>query len=158
MNTEGTHDVNEDSIPIEMKNDENEDGNEQRQETNNLLVNESIPVEEKNLLVDDNEPKKAADVNEDLILEEVENEKRQTINMLNDGQTHVEEIDICKPMDSQSHGVVESVPTVVEVESADSSQNGRGMRNKKRSLILQSPFTNPKKRRKLDTVKAFDPF
>ncbi|CAA3001906.1 sentrin-specific protease 1-like [Olea europaea subsp. europaea] len=158
MNTEGTHDVNEDSIPIEVKNDENEDGNEQRQETNNLLVNESIPVEEKNLLVDDNEPKKAADVNEDLILEEVENEKRQTTNMLNDGQTHVEEIDICKPMDSQSHGVVESVPTVVEVESADSSQNGRRMRNKKRSLILQSPFTNPEKRRKLGNVKAFDPF
>ncbi|CAA3020002.1 sentrin-specific protease 1-like [Olea europaea subsp. europaea] len=158
MNTEGTHDVNEDSIPIEVKNDENEDGNEQRQETNNLLVNESIPVEEKNLLVDDNEPKKAVDMNEDLILEEVENEKRQTTNMLNDGQTHVEEIDICKPMDSQLHGVVESVPTVVEVESVDSSQNGRRMRNKKRSLILQSPFTNPEKRRKLGNVKAFDPF
>ncbi|CAA3012970.1 Hypothetical predicted protein [Olea europaea subsp. europaea] len=104
MNTEGTHDVNEDSIPIEVKNDENEDGNEQRQETNNLLIY------------------------------------------------------ICKPMDSQSHGVVESVPIVVEVESADSSQNGRGMRNKKRSFILQSPFTNPKKRRKLGNVKAFDPF
>ncbi|CAA3012972.1 sentrin-specific protease 1-like [Olea europaea subsp. europaea] len=61
-------------------------------------------------------------------------------------------------MDSQSHGVVESVPTMVEVESADSSQNGSGMRNKKRSLILQSLFTNPEKRKKLGNVKAFDPF
>ncbi|CAA3025755.1 Hypothetical predicted protein [Olea europaea subsp. europaea] len=62
-------------------------------------------------------------------------------------------------MDSKSHGdVMESILIVVEDESDDSSQNGHGMRIKKRSFILQSPFTNPEKKRKLDNVNAFDPF
>ncbi|CAA3020027.1 sentrin-specific protease 1-like [Olea europaea subsp. europaea] len=62
-------------------------------------------------------------------------------------------------MDSISHGdVMEFILTVVEDESNKSSQNGRGMRIKKMSLILESPFTNPEKRRKLHNVNAFDPF
>ncbi|XP_022884521.1 uncharacterized protein LOC111401150 [Olea europaea var. sylvestris] len=62
-------------------------------------------------------------------------------------------------MDSVSHGdAMESIPTVMEDESHDSSQNGRGMRIKKMKLILQSSFTNPEKRRKLHNVNAFDPF
>ncbi|CAA3012248.1 sentrin-specific protease 1-like [Olea europaea subsp. europaea] len=62
-------------------------------------------------------------------------------------------------MDSISHGdVMKSIPTAVEDEFDNSSQNGREMRIKKMSLILESPFTNPKKRRKLHNVNAFDPF
>ncbi|CAA2974654.1 sentrin-specific protease 1-like [Olea europaea subsp. europaea] len=62
-------------------------------------------------------------------------------------------------MDSIAHGdVIESIPIVVEDESDKSSQIGRGMRIKKRSLVLESPFTNPEKRRKLRNANAFDPF
>ncbi|CAA2979717.1 Hypothetical predicted protein [Olea europaea subsp. europaea] len=62
-------------------------------------------------------------------------------------------------MDSIAHGdVMESIPIVVEDESDKSSQIGRGMRIKKMSLVLKSPFTNPEKRRKLHNVNAFDPF
>ncbi|CAA2992289.1 Hypothetical predicted protein [Olea europaea subsp. europaea] len=58
-------------------------------------------------------------------------------------------------MNSVSHGdAMESIPTVMEDESDDSSQNGRGMRIKKMTLILQSSFKNPEKRRKLHNVDA----
>ncbi|CAA3021116.1 Hypothetical predicted protein [Olea europaea subsp. europaea] len=62
-------------------------------------------------------------------------------------------------MDFISHGdATGSIPTVVEDESDKSSQNGHGMRIKKMSLILESPFTNSEKRRKFHNVNAFDPF
>ncbi|CAA3031887.1 uncharacterized protein LOC111411756 [Olea europaea subsp. europaea] len=53
---------------------------------------------------------------------------------------------------------MESIPTVVEDESNKSSQNRCGMRIKKRSLILESPFTNSEKIRKLHNVNTFNPF
>ncbi|CAA3012096.1 Hypothetical predicted protein [Olea europaea subsp. europaea] len=85
--------------------------------------------------------------------------QRQATDLPNDDQTRVEERDTCVPMDSISHGdVMESIPTVVEDESDKSSQNGRRMIIKKRSLILESPFTNSEKRRKLHNVNAFDSF
>ncbi|CAA2957474.1 Hypothetical predicted protein [Olea europaea subsp. europaea] len=90
---------------------------------------------------------------------EVENEKKQATDLSNDDQTRVEEIDTYVPMDSVSHGdVMESIPTVVEYESDDSSHNGRKMKIKKRSLILRFQFTNSEKRKKLDNVNVFDPF
>lgn len=45
----------EDPILVEVKNDVNEDGSEQRQTSHVLLVDEPAPVEKKYLLVDDNE-------------------------------------------------------------------------------------------------------
>ncbi|CAA2950977.1 Hypothetical predicted protein [Olea europaea subsp. europaea] len=132
MNTGEACDVNEDPlVHVEVQNDENEDGNEQRQVEDYVLANEPVLVKE----------------------------TTQVTDLSNDDQTRVEERDTRVLMDSVSRGnVMESIPTVVEDESDDLSQNGRGMRIKKMSLILQSPFTNLKKRRKLHNVNAFDPF
>ncbi|CAA3012135.1 Hypothetical predicted protein [Olea europaea subsp. europaea] len=160
MNTGEAYDVNEDPlVHVEVQNDENEDVNEERQVEDYVLANEAVLVKETTLPADGNEQKQAADMNNCPNPIEVENEQRQATDVLNDDQTRVEERDTCVPMDLISHGdAMKSIPKVVKDESDKSSQNGRGMRIKKRSFILESPFTNPEKRRKLYNVNAVDPF
>ncbi|CAA2968256.1 Hypothetical predicted protein, partial [Olea europaea subsp. europaea] len=134
-------------------------GNEERQVEDYVLANKPDLVKETTLPVDGNEQKQAIDMNNCPYPIEVKNEQRQATDLLNDDQTHVEERDTYASMDSISHGdAMESIPTVVEDESKKSSQNGCGMRIKKMSLILESPFTNQEKRNKLRNVNAFDPF
>ncbi|CAA2959915.1 Hypothetical predicted protein, partial [Olea europaea subsp. europaea] len=59
MNNGKARDVNEDPLVcVEVKNDKNEDDNEQRQVTDNLLVNEPVLVEEKTTLIDVEEQNK----------------------------------------------------------------------------------------------------
>ncbi|CAA2999645.1 Hypothetical predicted protein [Olea europaea subsp. europaea] len=160
MNTGEACDVNEGPvIHVEVQNDENEDGNEERQVKDYVLVNESVLVKETTLPADGNEQKQAANMNNCPNPSEVKNEQRQATDLSNDDQNLVEERYICVLMDSILYGdAMESIPIVVEDESDKSSQNGQGIRIKKMSLILKSPFTNPKKRKKLHNVNAFDPF
>ncbi|CAA2957825.1 sentrin-specific protease 1-like [Olea europaea subsp. europaea] len=160
MNAGEACDVNEDPrVHVQVQNDENEDGNEEREVEDYVLANKPVLVKETTLPTDGNEQKQADDMNNCPNLIKVENEQRQATNFPNDDQTHVEERDTCVSMDFISHGdVMESIPTVVEDESDKSSQIGRRMRIKKMSLVLESSFTNPKKRRKLHNVNAFDPF
>ncbi|CAA3019821.1 sentrin-specific protease 1-like [Olea europaea subsp. europaea] len=160
MNTGEACDVNEDPlVHVEVQNDENQDDNEEREVEDYVLANEPVIVKEATLPAYGNEQKQADDMNNCPNPIEVENEQRQATDLPNDDETRVEERDTCVPMDSIAHGdVMESIPIVVEDESDKSSQIGRGMRIKKRSLVLESPFTNPEKRRKLRNVNAFDPF
>ncbi|CAA3028714.1 Hypothetical predicted protein [Olea europaea subsp. europaea] len=160
INTGEACDVNEDPlVHVEVQNDENEDDNEKREVEDYVLANEPVLVKEATLPANGNEQKQADDMNNCPNPIEVENEQRQATNLLNDDQTRVEARDTCVPMDSISHGdVMESIPIVVEDESDKSSQIGRGMRIMKRSFVLESPFTNPEKRKKLHNVNAFDPF
>ncbi|CAA2994137.1 Hypothetical predicted protein [Olea europaea subsp. europaea] len=160
MNTGEPCDVNEDPlVHVEVQNDENQDDNEEREVEDYVLANEPVIVKEATLPAYGNEQKQADDMNNCPNPIEVKNEQRQATDLPNDDETRVEERDTCVPMDSIAHGdVMESIPIVVEDESDKSSQIGRGMRIKKRSLVLESPFTNPEKRRKLRNVNAFDPF
>ncbi|XP_022857595.1 uncharacterized protein LOC111378593 [Olea europaea var. sylvestris] len=160
MNTGEPCDVNEDPlVHVEVQNDENQDDNEEREVEDYVLANEPVIVKEATLPTYGNEQKQADDMNKCPNPIEVENEQRQATDLPNDDETRVEERDTCVPMDSIAHGdVMESIPIVVEDESDKSSQIGHGMRIKKRSLVLKSPFTNPEKRRKLRNVNAFDPF
>ncbi|XP_022898117.1 uncharacterized protein LOC111411756 [Olea europaea var. sylvestris] len=160
MNTGEACDVNENPlIHVEVQNDENQDGNEEREVEDYVLANEPIIVKEATLPADGNEQKQTDDMNNCSNPIEVENEQRQSTDLSNDDETRVEERDTCVPMDSIAHGdVMESIPIVVEDESDKSSQIGCGMRIKKRSLVLESPFTNSEKRRKLHNVNTFDPF
>ncbi|CAA2982911.1 Hypothetical predicted protein [Olea europaea subsp. europaea] len=123
MNTGETFDVNEDPlVHVEVQNDENEDGNEERQMEDYVLATEPVLVKETTLPVDGNEQKQATDMNNCPNPIEVENEQRQATDLPNDDQTRVEERDTCVPMDSISHGdAMESIPTVVEDESEKSS-------------------------------------
>ncbi|CAA2991547.1 Hypothetical predicted protein [Olea europaea subsp. europaea] len=158
MNTGEACDVNEDPlVHVDVQNDENEDVNEERQVEDYVLANGPVLVKETMLAADGNEQKQVTDMNNCPNPIEVENEQRQATNLPNDDQTRVEERDTCVSMDSISHGdAMESILTVVEDESDKSSQNERGMRIEKRSLILESPFTNLEKRRKHHNVNAFD--
>ncbi|CAA2959369.1 GDP-mannose 3,5-epimerase [Olea europaea subsp. europaea] len=160
MNTGEACDVNEDPlVHVEVQNDENQDDNEEREVEDYVLANEPVIVKEATLPVDGNEQKQADNMNNCPNPIEVENEQRQATDLPNDDETRVEERDTCVPIDSIAHGdVMEFIPIVVEDESNKSSQIGRGMRIKKRSLVLESPFTNSEKRRKLHNVNAFDPF
>ncbi|CAA2974655.1 Hypothetical predicted protein [Olea europaea subsp. europaea] len=160
MNTGEACDVNEDPlVHVEVQNDENQDDNEEREVEDYVLANEPVIVKEATLPAYGNEQKQADDMNNCPNLIEVENEQRQATDLPNDDETRVEERDTCVPMDSIAHGdVMESIPIVVEDESDKSSQIGHEMRIKKRSLVLESPFTNPEKKRKLHNVNAFDPF
>ncbi|CAA2955589.1 Hypothetical predicted protein [Olea europaea subsp. europaea] len=142
-------------VHVEVQNDENQDGNEEREVEDYVLANEPVIVKKETLSADGNEQKQADDMNNPNPIE-VENEQRQATDLPNDDETRVEERDTCVPMDSISHGdVMESIPIVAEDESDKSSQIGRGMRINKGSLVLESPFTNPEKRRKLHNVNAF---
>lgn len=72
-------------------------------DVNYVLGEGTICVEEKDLFIDGSEQRIRTDV-------------------LNDDQTHLEEIDARTLMDTQLHGdVAESTPAVVEDESHDSS-------------------------------------
>ncbi|CAA2965868.1 sentrin-specific protease 1-like [Olea europaea subsp. europaea] len=160
MNTREACDANEDPfVHVEVQNDENQDGNEKREVEDYVLANEPVIVKEATLPADGNEQKQVDDMNNCPNPIEVENKQRQATYLPNDDETRVEERNTCVPMDSIEHGdVMGSIPIVVEDESDKSSQIGRGMRIKKRSLVLESPFINPEKRRKLHNVNAFNPF
>ncbi|CAA2996698.1 Hypothetical predicted protein [Olea europaea subsp. europaea] len=153
-------DVNEDPlVHVKVQNDENQDGNEEREVEDYVLANEPVIVKEAALPADGNEQKQANDINNYPNPIEVENEQRQATDLPNDDETRVEERDTCVPMNSISHGdVMEYIPIMVEDESDKSSQIGRRMRIKKRSPVLESPFTNLEKRMNRHNVNTFDPF
>ncbi|CAA3025726.1 Hypothetical predicted protein [Olea europaea subsp. europaea] len=77
MNTGEVCDVNEDTlVHVEVQNDENEDGNEEREVEDYVLANEPVLVKEAMLPADGNEQKQADNMNNCPNPIEVENEQR----------------------------------------------------------------------------------